>query len=161
MSRRDPWWHKAFQLERGQRVEILSTGAVHVRLLDSTNFKLFSDGKRCDGYGGQTQKKRAVLAAPSAGVWHVVFFGPAKGARFDARVVPIPLHDLVALRGTAGADTRDIDVLLKLPVVTYQTLLQIAGALDTDATGFIRDVLCSAIIVASQRLEAADAAPVE
>lgn len=153
---RGRWKFYPFELEAGQRVEVSTTGAINVWMMGEPAYRMFERGKRCDAIGGRTKEATQTfhLRAPRAGLWFVVFAEPQGQVRFGARALPIPLHDLVAVKGTGEADMREVDVILRLPMVSYRTLHEIATALGTDATSYLRDVVTASIVVGAQRVAA-------
>lgn len=81
--------HYEFDLSRGDCVEVTLDKQANVRLLDSTNYSLYRDGKSHRYHGGLAKKSPVVLAAPSPGHWHVVIDlgGYAGTVRASARVL--------------------------------------------------------------------------
>ncbi|RZK78724.1 MAG: DUF1883 domain-containing protein [Pedobacter sp.] len=58
--------------ERGQVIEIsLQGNAANVRLMDTSNFQSYRNGRRHTYYGGLAQKSPVRLTVPSSGHWHV------------------------------------------------------------------------------------------
>ena len=58
--------------ERGQIVEItLSGSAANVRLMDSSNFHNYKNGRQHKYYGGLATRSPVRLPIPSSGYWHV------------------------------------------------------------------------------------------
>jgi hypothetical protein len=58
--------------ERGQIVEIsLQGSAANVRLMDSSNFQSYKNGRKHTYYGGLAKKSPIRLQIPSSGNWHV------------------------------------------------------------------------------------------
>lgn len=76
--------------QRGDVVEItLSGNAANVRLLDSSNFMLYRQGRAHRYHGGLAQRSPVRLAIPSSGSWHLVV-------------------DMQGLRGTTRSSVRVI-----------------------------------------------------
>ena len=81
----------------GEIVEItLSGNAANVRLLDSTNFNAYRNGRQHRYYGGLAKKSPVHLQIPRSGHWYVVvdMQGLGGSVRSSARVLPAPLPEL-------------------------------------------------------------------
>jgi hypothetical protein len=79
------------QLKRGDRVQVtLSGSAANVRLMDTSNYNSYKNGRRHTYYGGLMTKSPAVLGVPSTGHWYVtVDLQGLKGTvRSSVRVLP-------------------------------------------------------------------------
>lgn len=77
--------------ERGTVVEVsLSGSAANVRLLDSSNFQSFSNGRRHQYYGGLIRRSPARLVVPHSGTWHVTvdLQGLRGQTRSSIRLIP-------------------------------------------------------------------------
>ncbi len=77
--------------ERGAVVEItLSGSAANVRLMDSTNFNSYKNGRRHTYHGGLIQRSPARLVVPGSGTWHVTvdMQGLRGQTRSSIRVIP-------------------------------------------------------------------------
>lgn len=60
------------QLKRGERVQVtLSGNAANVRLMDSSNFNSYKNGRRHRFAGGLITKSPVVLGVPNSGNWYV------------------------------------------------------------------------------------------
>jgi len=59
------------QRKRGEIVEISLTSGANVRLMDSSNFNSYKNGKRHRYTGGLAKKSPLKLQIPSSGHWHV------------------------------------------------------------------------------------------
>lgn len=60
------------QLKRGERVKVtLSGSAANVRLMDSSNFQNYKNGRSHRYTGGLVKKSPVVLGVPSSGHWYV------------------------------------------------------------------------------------------
>lgn len=80
--------------QTGEVVEItLSGSAANVRLLDSTNFISYRNGRRHRYYGGLANKSIVHLRVPNSGHWHVAIDmqGLRGNVRSSVRVLPRPL----------------------------------------------------------------------
>ena len=55
---------------KGDRVQVtLSGNAANVRLMDSSNYNNYKNGRRHSYYGGLMTKSPAVLGIPNSGHW--------------------------------------------------------------------------------------------
>lgn len=91
--------------QAGDVVEItLSGSAANVRLLDSSNFQAYRDGRQHRYIGGLVQRSPVTLQVPNAGHWHVAV-------------------DMQGLRGTTRASFRVIpaSALRPLPPIQQNT----------------------------------------
>lgn len=89
--------HDLGQRKRGEIVEItLSGSAANVRLMDSSNFQSYRNGRQHRYQGGLAKKSPVRLQIPSTGHWHVtVDMSGLKGTvRSSARILPGALPDL-------------------------------------------------------------------
>lgn len=78
-------------VERGSIVEVTLAGsAANVRLMDSSNFNAFKNGRAHRYTGGLIQRSPARLAVPHSGSWHVTvdMQGLRGTVRSSARVIP-------------------------------------------------------------------------
>ena len=103
----------------GEIVEItLSGSAANVRLLDSSNFSSYRNGRRHRYYGGLARQSPVRLQIPHSGHWHVTvdMQGLRGNVRSSARVLPsalppiqnIPLSDVPSLlQDTPPKDSPD------------------------------------------------------
>lgn len=81
----------------GEIVEItLSGNAANVRLLDSSNFNSYRNGRQHRFYGGLAKRSPVRLQIPSSGHWHLVvdMAGLSGRVNASARVLPSPLPAL-------------------------------------------------------------------
>lgn len=81
----------------GEIVEIsLSGNAANVRLLDSSNFSSYRNGRNHRYIGGLARKSPVRLQIPSSGHWHVAvdMTGLRGQVRSSARILPSPLPTL-------------------------------------------------------------------
>ena len=82
--------------ERGQIVEIsLSGSAANVRLMDSSNFQNYRNGRQHRYYGGLAKQSPVRLAIPSTGNWHVTvdMQGLRGTVRSSIRMMPSALPE--------------------------------------------------------------------
>ena len=81
----------------GELVEVeLSGNAANVRLMDSSNFSSYRNGRRHRYYGGLAQRSPVRLKIPHSGHWYVTvdMQGLGGSVRSSARVLPGPLPAL-------------------------------------------------------------------
>jgi hypothetical protein len=113
---------------RGDIVEItLSGNAANVRLLDSSNFSSYRNGRQHRYYGGLAKQSPVRLAIPHSGHWHVAvdMQGLRGQVRSSARVLPGPLPELreaplssvpslfqEAPPGSSPAEAKEYDVFI-------------------------------------------------
>jgi len=84
-------------LQRGEIVEVtLSGNAANVRLLDSSNFSSYKNGRRHKYYGGLAKRSPVRIQVPHSERWYVVvdMQGLRGSVRSSARVVPGPLPEI-------------------------------------------------------------------
>lgn len=82
------------QLKSGQRVEVtLSGNAANVRLMDSSNYNSYKNGRAHRYAGGLIQKSPVILGVPSSGHWYVTIDmqGLRGTVRSSVRVLPSAL----------------------------------------------------------------------
>lgn len=83
--------------EKGQIIEIsLQGNAANVRLMDSSNFQNYKNGRRHTFYGGLVKRSPARLQIPNSGNWHVTvdLQGLGGSVRSSLRILPAPLPTL-------------------------------------------------------------------
>lgn len=83
--------------QRGQIVEItLSGSAANVRLMDSSNFQNYKNGRQHRYIGGLARQSPVRLQVPQTGRWHVTvdMAGLRGSVRSSIRKLPSPLPDL-------------------------------------------------------------------
>jgi hypothetical protein len=88
-------------LKRGSTVVVtLSGNAANVRLLDSTNFNSFRQGRQHRYHGGLAKRSPVRLGVPSDGRWHVTvdLMGLGGSVRSAVGVEPPPPAPLPAIR---------------------------------------------------------------
>lgn len=86
--------HDLGQRTRGEIVEVtLSGNAANVRLMDSSNFQSYRNGRNHRCIGGLAKKSPVRLQIPYSGHWHVAvdLIGLGGNVRSSARVLPSPL----------------------------------------------------------------------
>lgn len=80
--------------ERGQIIEVTLQGnAANVRLMDSSNFQGYRNGRRHTYHGGLVQRSPIRLTVPSSGHWHVTvdMQGLRGSVKTSVRTLPGPL----------------------------------------------------------------------
>lgn len=83
--------------ERGQIIEItLSGSAANVRLMDSSNFQNYRNGRNHRYTGGLARKSPVRLSIPSTGNWHITIDmqGLRGKVRSSVRTLPSPLPNI-------------------------------------------------------------------
>lgn len=83
--------------ERGQIVEIILSGsAANVRLMDSSNFQSYRNGRQHKYFGGLAKQSPVRLQIPSSGNWHVTvdMQGLRGTVRSSIRMMPVTLPEL-------------------------------------------------------------------
>jgi hypothetical protein len=83
--------------QRGEVVEIsLSGSAANVRLMDSSNFSNYRNGRQHRYYGGLAKQSPVRLAIPNSGNWHVTvdMQGLVGTVRSSIRMLPSALPEL-------------------------------------------------------------------
>lgn len=84
------------QLKRGDRVQVtLSGSAANVRLMDTSNYNSYKNGRRHTYYGGLMTKSPAVIGVPRTGQWYVTvdLQGLRGTVRSSVRVLPNALPE--------------------------------------------------------------------
>ncbi len=81
------------QRSRGEIVEVTLTSGANVRLMNSTNFSNYKNGRRHQFIGGLAKKSPLRLAIPNSGHWHLAIDmqGLRGSTRASARILPAPL----------------------------------------------------------------------
>lgn len=64
--------HYEFNLSSGDVVEVTLDKQANVRLLDSSNYSSYRNGREHRYYGGLAKVSPIRIAAPHAGHWHLV-----------------------------------------------------------------------------------------
>jgi len=82
--------------QRGEIVEITLTSGANVRLMTSSNFSSYKNGRRHQYIGGLAKRSPVRLQIPSSGHWHVVvdMQGLRGSTRASVRVLPSPLPEI-------------------------------------------------------------------
>ena len=83
-------------LKRGEVVEVTLSSGANVRLMDSSNFSSYKNGRKHRFYGGLATKSPIRIAVPNSGHWYVA--GDMQGLRgstnASVRVVPGALPEI-------------------------------------------------------------------
>lgn len=84
------------QRKRGEIVEVTLTSGANVRLMDSSNFNSYKNGRRHRYTGGLAKRSPVRLQIPSTGHWHVAvdMQGLRGSTRASVRVLPGVLPDI-------------------------------------------------------------------
>lgn len=117
------------QRKRGEIVEITLAGsAANVRLMDSSNFQSYKNGRNHRYQGGLATRSPVRLQIPNSGRWHVTvdMAGLRGSVRSSIRVVPSPLPEI-----------------REAPLSTVPGLVQREAAPSTDGDTRERDVFIS------------------
>ncbi|WP_209010154.1 DUF1883 domain-containing protein [Labrenzia sp. THAF35] len=82
--------------QRGEIVEISLTSGANVRLMNSSNFSNYRNGRRHQFIGGLARKSPVRLQMPSSGHWHVAIDmqGLRGSTRASVRILPGPLPEI-------------------------------------------------------------------
>lgn len=84
------------QRKRGEIVEVTLTSGANVRLMDSSNFSNYKNGRRHRYTGGLARKSPVRLAIPNSGRWYVTVDtqGLKNGTKSSIRVLPNTLPEI-------------------------------------------------------------------
>lgn len=84
------------QRQRGELVEITLTSGANVRLMDSSNFSNYKNGRRYQYIGGLAKQSPLRLQIPTTGHWHVAIDmqGLQGSTRASVRVLPGALPEI-------------------------------------------------------------------
>lgn len=83
-------------LKRGEIVEVTLTSGANVRLMDSSNFNSYKNGRKHRFYGGLAKKSPTRLQVPNTGHWYVAvdMQGLRGSTKASVRVVPGALPEI-------------------------------------------------------------------
>ena len=83
-------------LKRGEIVEVTLTSGANVRLMDSSNFNSYKNGRKHRYYGGLAKKSPVRLQVPNTGHWYVAvdMQGLRGSTKASVRVVPGALPEI-------------------------------------------------------------------
>lgn len=112
----------------GEIVEFTLTSGANVRLLDSSNFSSYKNGRKHSYFGGLARKSPTRLGIPRSGHWHAVIDtqGLRGGTRGSIRVLPSALPDI-----------------REAPLSSAPSLVREPAPLRPDASGKVYDVFIS------------------
>ena len=114
---------------RGERVEFTLRGnSANVRLIDSSNFSSYRNGRNYRYHGGRATKSPTVLQIPRPGHWHAVIDMQGLGGTVNASVRVLP--------GPAPA-------LQEAPLLDVPSLLHRDAVATADSDGELYDVFIS------------------
>ncbi|CAM3254695.1 DUF1883 domain-containing protein [Vibrio diazotrophicus] len=114
-------------LQRGEIVEVTLTSGANVRLMDSSNFNNYRNGRKHRFYGGLAKKSPAHIPVPISGHWYVAI-------------------DMQGLRGSTNASVRVLPGAL--PTIQDRPLAEVPSLLRDNIpppteTGETHDVFIS------------------
>ncbi|MEN3157278.1 DUF1883 domain-containing protein [Alkalimonas sp. NCh-2] len=83
-------------LKRGEVVEVTLTSGANVRLMDSSNFNNYKNGRKHKYYGGLARQSPVRIAVPNSGHWYVAIDmqGLRGSTNASVRVVPGALPEI-------------------------------------------------------------------
>ncbi|GAB6091665.1 DUF1883 domain-containing protein [Spirochaeta dissipatitropha] len=83
-------------LKRGEVVEVTLSSGANVRLMDSSNFNSYKNGRKHKFYGGLAKKSPIRIAVPNSGHWYVAvdMQGLRGSTNASVRVVPGALPEI-------------------------------------------------------------------
>lgn len=83
-------------LRRGEVVEVTLTNGANVRLMDSSNFSSYKQGRKHKYYGGLAKKSPTRITVPNSGRWYVAvdMQGLRGSTKASVRVVPRALPEI-------------------------------------------------------------------
>lgn len=84
------------QRKKGEIVEVTLTSGANVRLMNSSNFSNYKNGRRHSYTGGLAKRSPLRLAIPSTGHWHVAIDmqGLRGSTKASVRILPSPLPEI-------------------------------------------------------------------
>lgn len=87
-------------LNKGQIIEVTLSNAANVRLMNSSNFLNFKNGKRHKYYGGYVNRSPYKIPVPASGHWYLTIDlgGYSGSVRHSARVLPGMLQPALSNR---------------------------------------------------------------
>ena len=115
-------------LKRGEVVEVTLTSGANVRLMDSSNFNSYKNGRKHRFYGGLAKKSPVRIPVPNSAHWYVAI-------------------DMQGLRGTTNASVRVVPGALpeirERPLSEVPSLVRDNVPPPTEAGGETHDVFIS------------------
>ena len=124
--------------KQGEIVEVTLTSGANVRLMDSSNFSSYKNGRDHHYRGGLAKKSPIHLVIPNSGHWYVTvdMQGLQGSTRASFRLLPAPLQALPELReaplSTVPSLVRDTPPSLEMDNLTYDVFISHASE-DKDA----------------------------
>ena len=104
------------QVDAGKIVEVTLTKAANVRLMDSSNYNNFKNGRRHRYYGGYVKQSPYKISVPHSGHWYVTIDlgGYAGSLRHGVRVLPgilptAPIRTPLSKEPNLFVDTEDMN----------------------------------------------------
>lgn len=84
------------QRKKGEIIEVTLTSGANVRLMNSSNFSNYKNGRRHSYTGGLAKRSPLRLAIPSSGHWHVAIDmqGLRGSTKASIRILPNPLPEI-------------------------------------------------------------------
>lgn len=84
------------QRKKGEIVEVTLTSGANVRLMNSSNFSNYKNGRRHSYTGGLAKQSPLRLAIPSTGHWHIAIDmqGLRGSTKASVRMLPSPLPEI-------------------------------------------------------------------
>ena len=124
--------------KQGEIVEVTLTSGANVRLMDSSNFSSYKNGRQHHFHGGLAKRSPIHLAIPNSGHWYVTvdMQGLRGSTRASFRLLPAPLQALPELReaplSTVPSLVRDTPPSLETDNLAYDVFISHASE-DKDA----------------------------
>ncbi|MFH2052336.1 MAG: DUF1883 domain-containing protein [bacterium] len=119
------------QRKRGEIVEVTLTSAANVRLMDSSNFSSYRNGRRHSYFGGLAKRSPIRLQIPHSGHWHVAvdMQGLRGSTRAGVRVLPGTLPEIreAPLSEVPSLVRRDVPPPVEADGETYDVFISHAS----------------------------------
>lgn len=101
------------QCTKGERIQVILQGnAANVRLMDSSNYNSYKNGRRHKYYGGYVRKSPITLTIPQNGHWYVTVdlggFGGSVRSSIRRLPAPLPEYNERALSSVPSLVRREI-----------------------------------------------------
>lgn len=79
------------QCSRGERIKVTLQGnQANVRLMDSSNYSCYRNGRKHKYYGGRATRSPIILTVPSSGHWYVTIDLQGLGGSVRSSVIKLP-----------------------------------------------------------------------
>lgn len=128
------------QRKKGEIIEVTLTAAANVRLMDTTNYSNYKNGRQHRYYGGLVRQSPFRIAIPNSGHWYITvdMQGLVGNVRASFRLLPSPLPEVrnVALSSIPSL-VRDISEQKMLGNETYDVFISHASE---DKDEIVRDL---------------------